>query len=284
MISKESLENILGERITGFSSMGGGCIADTQKIDTDGGLSYIVKQGGASDMFIKEAAGLKELAKPAVIRVPKVVAFDNDYLVIEYIDSKGRMPNFFEKFGEQFALLHKYKGERFGFDDDNYLGHTPQPNIPRGEEAFSWLQFYKNKRLIYQYELANQNGYVDKKFSSLFNNLIDQLPQILSGSEEEPSLLHGDLWGGNYMTGERGEPVIIDPAVYYGHREADLAMTKLFGGFTAEFYNSYNKTYPLKDGYEYREGIYLLYHVLNHLNLFGRGYYSQAISLMQRYS
>jgi fructosamine-3-kinase len=147
----------------------------------------------------------------------------------------------------------------------------------------NWLTFYFDKRLLTQFKLAEKNGYVDDQFSSLFKNLENKLPNILAGSEEPPSLIHGDLWQGNFLISPSGEPVLIDPAVYYGHREAELAMTKLFGGFPESFYNAYKLAYPLKPGYEYREGIYSLYHVLNHLNLFGSGYKSQAISLMKLY-
>ncbi len=132
-------------------------------------------------------------------------------------------------------------------------------------------------------QLAENNSYSDSRLRKAFSHIENNIENILTGSEEPPALLHGDLWSGNYMCSKNSEPVIIDPAVYYGHREADLAMTKLFGGFSHEFYDAYNKSYPLKDGYEYRENIYILYHVLNHLNLFGQGYYRQAIELMEYY-
>src|SRR3990170_4265627 len=128
-----------------------------------------------------------------------------------------------------------------------------------------------------------KNGNVNSNFRKCFNQLENKIENILSGKIEKPSLLHGDLWAGNYLVDENGRVCLIDPAVYYGNREADLAMTKLFGGFTKEFYDSYNELYPLEDGYEYRENIYKLYHVLNHLNLFGSGYYQQALSLIKFY-
>ena len=136
---------------------------------------------------------------------------------------------------------------------------------------------------MYQYKLAEKNGYATQELRAGISKLENKIEKILAGSEESPSLLHGDLWSGNYMIDENGDACLIDPAVYYGHREADLGMTKLFGGFNSEFYKSYNENYPLPDGYDYRENIYKLYHVMNHLNLFGGGYYSQAISLINYY-
>ena len=132
-------------------------------------------------------------------------------------------------------------------------------------------------------KLAEANGYGSAELSSTFSKLEDNFDIILNGSEEAPTLLHGDLWGGNYMVDSEGMPVLIDPAVYYGHREADLAMTQIFGGFSPEFYRAYHQEYPLKAGWEYRQNIYKLYHILNHLNLFGSGYYGQAIQLMKYY-
>jgi fructosamine-3-kinase len=157
-------------------------------------------------------------------------------------------------------------------------------NLAEEEEKNDWATFYFNKRLLYQYDLADKNGFVDSTFKSLFLNLKSCLPEVLDGSEEVPSLLHGDLWGGNFMVDSKGAPVLIDPAVYYGHREAEMAMTNLFGGFDPDFYEAYNTEWPLKPGYQQREAVYTLYHVLNHLNLFGSAYRSQTLALLKQYA
>jgi fructosamine-3-kinase len=233
-------------------------------------------------MFEKEANGLRELASANVIRVPEVIHTSEDCLILEYIESGSKRKDFFEYFGHRLALLHQQSAEEFGFFEDNFIGSTPQKNLPSEEEKNNWPLFYWNKRILYQFRLAEKNGYADKTLTSLISNLESVLEEILSAGAEPPALLHGDLWGGNYMVDESGSPVLIDPAVYYGHREADLAMTKLFGGFSEEFYRAYQQTYPLKAGASEREPAYLLYHVLNHLNLFGPGYYGQAIQLLRK--
>lgn len=278
-MEKLYLENILGQEIVTISPLSGGCIANTQKITTASGSCFVCKLV-YGDAGIKEANGLRELQKSEVIRVPHVVFAGLGVVVMEFIHSGTRCSNFFEVFGNQLARLHQFSGDAFGFFEDNYIGSTLQINKPVNTD---WLSFYFENRLLFQFKLAEKNGYVDNTFRMLFNNLEQRLPNILAGSKELPVLLHGDLWGGNYMVDENGLPVLIDPAVYYGHREADLAMTKLFGGFPASFYSAYNAACPLKPGYEYRESVYTLYHVLNHLNLFGSGYKAQAVQLMKQY-
>lgn len=235
-------------------------------------------------MFIKEAHGLSELKRPDAIRIPDVILFDKSFILTEFISQGSKSKDFWENFGSKFAGLHKFKNAGFGFYEDNYIGSNIQPNIPEGDEKGTWTQFYFNKRLLFQFRLAEKNGYSTSELRKGFFLLENRIEKIMEGSEEEPSLLHGDLWSGNFMVDEKGEACLIDPAVYYGHREADLAMTKLFGEFSSEFYNAYNESYPLPAGYNFREGIYKLYHVLNHLNLFGKGYYSQAVSLIQKYT
>jgi protein-ribulosamine 3-kinase len=281
-MDKDKLAKILGEEPVGMSSVAGGCIADSQVISTRSGKKYFLKQGFSNGMFEKEAHGLQELAHPKVIRVPEVISIGNDYLLLEHIENGGRKKDFFENFGYQFALLHKYSSDKFGFFEDNFIGSTPQKNLVSEEEASHWPTFYWNKRLLFQFRLAEENGYANQELSTLFSKLENELETILKGSEEPPALLHGDLWGGNYMADDSGNPVLIDPAVYYGHREADMAMTKLFGGFSGAFYRAYQETLPLKPGAEKREPVYLLYHVLNHLNLFGAGYFGQAIQLLKQ--
>ena len=289
MISEEKIksriETKLGEKIKSMSSLSGGCISNAYRITTSEGSNYLLKYhpGISDDMFEKEANGLKELAKPNTIRIPEVLSVDKDYILLEFISSGSKNKNFSEDFGRRFAEMHKYTSNEYGFYENNYIGSNPQSNIPDEKEKQKWVSFYFNKRILYQLELAEKLGNSTPDLRKGISKLEEKIEEIIGDSEESPSLLHGDLWSGNFMVDENGEVVLIDPAVYYGHREADLGMTKLFGGFSSEFYKSYNKAYPLEDGYDYRENIYKLYHVLNHLNLFGGGYYSQAISLIKFY-
>ncbi len=266
------------------SGIGGGCIAQTEKIVLASGRELFVKSGMSSTNALKkEANGLHELAKTGALRVPQVLKVETDFLVLEFIKTGRLRPNFFENFGRQFAALHRHSSHDFGFYEDNFIGATPQRNLATGDETSNWPLFYFNKRLAFQITLAEKNGVLSAKLRRGFGMLESRIEAILAGSEETPGLLHGDLWSGNFMIAENGEPVLIDPAVYYGHREADLAMTKLFGGFKPRFYDAYNEAWPLPPGWRERCDIYKLYHVLNHLNLFGTGYLAQAEKLMWGY-
>ncbi|MBE0571583.1 MAG: fructosamine kinase family protein [Ignavibacteriaceae bacterium] len=282
---KARIEEKLGSKIKGFTSLSGGCISDAFKVTMDNGSNFFLKYNSSSsnDMFIKEANGLKELSKANAIRIPEVLSFNDDYILLDYIPTGSKKKSFFEDFGRRFAEMHKYAADEFGFYEDNYIGSNPQKNIPDAKEKNDWVRFYFNKRILFQLQLAEKLGNSTDALRKGISKLEDKIEEIIGDSKEKPSLLHGDLWGGNYMVDENGNAVLIDPAVYYGHREADLGMTKLFGGFSLEFYRAYVETFPLEDGYDYRENIYKLYHVLNHLNLFGGGYYSQALSLIKFY-
>jgi len=281
---KTEIEEETGIRIKSVSSLSGGCISNAYKITNEADKNYFLKLNSSpKDLFIKEANGLTELRKANAIRVPEVILCKEDFLLTEFITQGNRSRNFFEDFGRCFAELHKYRGDKFGFYEDNYICSNSQINIPASNEEYNWTEFYFNKRILYQYKLAEQNGYATSELKNGISRLEKNIEDIIGVSKEPPSLLHGDLWGGNYIVDENGDACLIDPAVYYGHREADLAMTKLFGGFSSKFYHSYDEAFSLADGYEYRENIYKLYHILNHLNLFGRAYYSQAISLIEFY-
>ncbi len=280
-MNSEAISKLIGEKIIKLSPIGGGCIANAHKAITPEGIHYFVKQYGRNSSILNnEANGLKELAKANAVLVPEVIALNEDYLVLEFIEEGRKPANFFEKFGAQFAQLHKYNSDAFGFYENNFIGATPQINLPL---STNWHEFYWNNRLLFQYQLAEKNGYANPQLKNSFLELEKVYPKIIEDDGEPPSLLHGDLWSGNYMCNSNGDPVLIDPAVYYGNREADLAMTKLFGGFPLSFYQAYNEEFPLKEGWEYREPIYKLYHVLNHLNLFGYGYLSQAIEIIKFY-
>jgi len=281
---RNTIEEKAGIRIKTYSALSGGCISNAYKIVDESGKNYFLKVNShPKDLFIKEANGLSELKKANAIRVPEVIVCNEEFLLTEFIDQRNRSKIFFEDFGRRFGELHKYKEDKFGFYEDNYIGSNPQINIASSNEDNNWAEFYFNKRILYQYKLAENNGYATTELKNGIFQLEKKIEGIIGDSVEPPSLLHGDLWGGNYIIDENGFVCLIDPAVYYGHREADLAMTKLFGGFSNEFYYSYNECFPLKDDYEYRENIYKLYHVLNHLNLFGNSYYSHTISLVNFY-
>ena len=278
------INELTGDELVDVRSIAGGCIADSKIVTTQSGKQFFVKNlFGADDMFRKEANGLRELSKAASIRVPEVIHADNAFLVLECIEQGGKPHNFFTVFGQSFAQMHQYTSNSFGFFEDNYIGASPQYNICSGDAAQHWPAFYYEKRLLPQLKMAEANGVATQELRQGIHRLEARIETILSGSTEPPALLHGDLWGGNYLCDALGKPVLIDPAVYYGHREADLAMTKMFGGFAPDFYSAYQYTYPLADGWEYRRNMYILYHCLNHLNLFGGSYYGQCISIMRSY-
>ncbi|HTX17791.1 MAG TPA: fructosamine kinase family protein [Bacteroidota bacterium] len=274
------IELVLGRRVLSTEPVGGGSISTTLKVRLqDGGTIFAKVTPQTADMFFREARGLSELARGGAIRTPAVMFCDSEILLLEYIPptraaNRGR---FFEEFGRQFARLHRFCGASFGFEEDNYIGSTPQRNLPR---TSSWREFFRVHRLEEQFKLAERNGYADERLSKLFARLENKLPELIPEDRAKPSLLHGDLWQGNYLCAEGSIPVLIDPAVYYGDREADLAMTLLFGGFDESFYEAYNEEWPLGAGWERRMELYKLYHLFNHLNLFGTGYYRQVVDAM----
>jgi protein-ribulosamine 3-kinase len=222
-----------------------------------------------------EAAGLEALAQARAIRVPKVVALGatphRAYLALEWIDFDPGARRAGARLGEQLAQLHRCTAPSFGWHRDNTIGATPQHN----GGCANWIEFFRERRLAYQLELAQQNGYRGT-LARRGSQLLAQLGGLFQGYQPLASLLHGDLWGGNWGVDSHGQPVIFDPAVYYGDREADLAMTRLFGGFDAAFYHAYDNAWPLDAGAAARVSLYNLYHVLNHLNLFGGSYLHQA--------
>ncbi|MHB1050424.1 MAG: fructosamine kinase family protein [Bacteroidota bacterium] len=275
------IHSALNTPVRHISPLGGGSISAAYKVSLADGRTVFAKiQPQFPDMFQKEANGLRELAIGKTIRIPEVWFADASLLILEYLPVAGMQNRnlFFEQFGRSFARLHRHTSPLFGFGEDNYIGSTPQKNLPRTD---SWREFYWSHRLLYQFRLAEQNGYADETLRSLFLKLERHLADIIPDDREPPALLHGDLWGGNYLCLEHDEPAIIDPAVYYGHREADLGMTLLFGGFSDYFYGAYNEEYPLHNGWEQRMEIYKLYHLMNHLNLFGEGYYGQVMNVMR---
>ncbi len=261
--------------------LGGGCINTAVRL-SDGDRSYFVKLNRAAllPMFEAEAEGLRAMAGSRTIRVPLPLCHglteDHSYLVMEYIEMghSGREGRALA--GRQLAAMHRTRWDRFGWMLDNTIGSTPQHNRPNAD----WIAFWREERLGFQLQLAARNGY-GGNLQRGGERLLDGF-HVLIDHDPEPSLLHGDLWGGNLAYDHEGQPVIFDPAVYYGDREADLAMTELFGGFGNDFYAAYRESWPLSQGYTTRRTLYNLYHILNHLNLFGGGYLGQASSMIER--
>jgi fructosamine-3-kinase len=261
--------------------VGGGCINSAVRL-SDGEQSYFVKFNDASllEMFEAESAGLDAICQTATIRAPKPICsgvVDNQaYLVMEALEMGPGGSEGSRKAGRQLADMHRRIGTEYGWYRNNTIGSTPQPNEPRER----WIDFWREQRLGFQLELAGRNGY-GGRLLKLGDRLMEKFPQLMD-HDPEPSLLHGDLWSGNIAFDRSGEPVIFDPAVYYGDREADLAMTELFGGFGGDFYAAYREAWPLDPGYEVRKSLYNLYHIINHTNLFGGGYHTQAIRMTER--
>lgn len=255
-------------------AVGGGCIHRALEIE-DGSRRYFVKLNGeaAAPMFEAEADGLAAIAAAGAIRVPEVVcsgiAGGESFLVLEHLEMGGRADP--AAMGRALARLHRAAGPAYGWPRDNYIGATPQLNGTDGD----WPRFYAGRRLRPQLEWARANG-CSRRLHDEGMRLAEQVPAFFAGYRPAPSLLHGDLWGGNAAYLADRTPVIFDPAVYWGDREADLAMTELFGGFGAGFYAAYDEAWPRDAGHETRRTLYNLYHVLNHFNLFGGGYGSQA--------
>ncbi len=261
--------------------VGGGSINEAYRLEGTDDSRYFLKLNDVQHlpMFIAEAEGLNTIAATNIIRVPRPIAHGiadkQSYLVLEHLELSSRGNA--KLLGEQLAALHRCTSSRFGFTQDNFIGTTPQPN----ECKDSWIDFWREQRLGFQLRLAAQNGY-SGQLQALGEKLLDALPAFFVGYTPQPSLLHGDLWSGNYAFLSDGTPTIFDPAPYYGDRECDLAMTELFGGYSANFYAAYRAAYPLDAGYATRRDLYNLYHILNHANLFGGGYARQADQIMQR--
>lgn len=262
------------------TATGGSSFSSIWRVQS-GHRKWFLKTGPLSsfDMLDAEAAGLRELHGANAVRVPQVFASGvtdaQSYLLLEWLDLGRRDHSSDAKLGELLAAQHRHTTNQFGWYRDNTIGATPQVNT--GSD--NWIDFYREHRLGFQFRLAGQNGY-GKEIAQEGATLQERLEHFFVDYSPEPSLLHGDLWAGNYAT-LGSEPVIFDPAVYYGDRETDLAMTRLFGGFGEAFYEAYQRSWPLQPGHEQRLKLYQLYHVLNHLNLFGSGYLGQALALMQ---
>ncbi len=258
-------------------AVGGGCI-NAAAVVASGEARYFVKSNRAEQLWLfeAEARGLEALAETATVTVPAPVCFGisagDAFLVLEYLPLTRPTSACAAALGAQLAALHALPQPCFGFESDNAIGATPQPN-PRCQD---WITFFRRHRLKHQLDLARQAGFGGAGLAAKGARLCDRLGELFAGYDPGRSLLHGDLWSGNFASLANQQPVVFDPAVYWGDREADLAMTELFGGFPRAFYDAYAEAFPLDAGYPVRRTLYNLYHVLNHLNLFGGAYAAQA--------
>lgn len=280
----QHIQQTTGQTFSNYtqSSISGGGINDAYQLKT-ADQSYFIKLNTPQRefMFEAETQGLADLAATHCIRVPEVICYgktvEYSYLVLEYIACLPFDHKSGQLLGEQLAQLHQLEQPYFGWHTDNTIGSTPQYN-PREHD---WLRFWQQHRLQQQLTFAKQNGYA-QTLQDKGDKLTEQLGVFFKGYSPRPALLHGDLWGGNAAADPQGNPIIYDPACYYGDREADIAMTELFGGFSQDFYAAYQASYPLDAAYQTRKTLYNLYHILNHVNLFGGSYLSQASNMIDQ--
>lgn len=279
------LEAHLGQ-ITETVPVSGGDISQAARVRLAGGAQILVKwrSGSLPGLFSAERRGLELLRAAGALRTPEVLAQAEAtatypaFIALEWLNSGSKSNRSAEALGHGLAAQHRVLASFFGLDHANFIGANPQPNEP----GDNWVSFFREQRLGFQMELAGRNGFLPVQRARRLEVLLARLGGWLP-AHPSVSLLHGDLWGGNWLATASGEAVLIDPAVYYGHREADLAFTELFGGFPAAFYAAYQASWPLDRGYEERKDLYNLYHLLNHLNLFGEGYGGSVDSILQRF-
>lgn len=293
---EEAITALFGEkkRIVSRMPISGGDINEAYRLSLSDGATVFMKCNATKNLsfFEAEAKGLATLRETNVIGVPKAMAIGTDkaqgmsFILMECVESAIQIKRYWEVFGKQLAKLHKAECARFvssdanlkfGFETDNYIGASPQKNTPTD----SWITFFRECRLLPQIEMAQ--GYLNSKMHQQCIKLLDNLDSYLV-EPDFPSLLHGDLWSGNIVCGPTGKAWIIDPAVYVGHFEAELAMTELFGGFSADFYGAYAEINHIDKNYKDRKDLYNLYHMLNHLNLFGGSYLNAVQKILNRYA
>lgn len=282
---QQQIRQSLGQGIASSQSVSGGSINRAAKVTLDDRRSCFLKWNTTADpnMFTVEEKGL-ELLKSADtdLRVPEVfITGKTDsgtgFLLQEFISEGRSNPNSAEEFGQALAALHQHHEEQYGLDYDNYIGRLPQSNNWHDD----WIDFFVEERMKPQLKMATDAGKLGSNTVAHFESMYKQLPDIFP--DEPPSLLHGDLWGGNYFFDESGVATIYDPAVYYGHREIELAFTHLFGGFPGNFYSAYEEAYPMKEGFSQRKDVYNLYPLLVHTNLFGGSYARQVEGIVRQF-
>jgi protein-ribulosamine 3-kinase len=280
---KNSCEKTLGCPIKRVSAVSGGDINQARLLHTLQGVFFLKYNTSdhAPDMLEVERKGLELIAASNCIRVPAIIGFDatkgGAYLLLEYIPSGKADTAFWISFGSALAQMHRSRQDHFGLNHDNYIGRLPQRNAPQK----SAVDFLIEDRLEPQCRMAIDRQLLSSADLKEVKGLFQKLPRLIP--EELPSLIHGDLWSGNFMVDENNRAVLIDPAVSYGLREMDLAMSRLFGGFDALFYRAYQEAYPLHDDWEQRMDIYQLYYLLVHLNMFGRSYLGSVQQILRKY-
>jgi fructosamine-3-kinase len=260
--------------------LGGGCIHQSYRLTTRNGPSLFLKTNQAvpPDMFAREAYGLTTLTVDGGPRIPHAHLWSETFLLLEDLTPGREQAGFWERLGRELAALHSHTSPRFGFDHDNYVGLTPQPNPWTTEGA----EFFGRHRLLFQAQRAHDAGLLSPDDRRRVETVAQRLATLVP--KEPACLIHGDLWSGNVLRGPQGEPCLIDPACHYGWVEAELGMTALFGGFPEAFYRAYTELRPLVDGWRERFSVYNLYHLLNHVNLFGAGYLTSVRSILRRYA
>ena len=289
----EALVSLFGSgvKLVQTRRISGGDINEAYGLTLADGKQIFMKTNRKENLpfFRTEVSGLAAIARTGAIGTPQVLCTGTEedgagkaFLMLEFITAGRRIPDYWRVFADELAAMHQasvagFVAEgQYGFTSDNYIGAGGQVNTSCG----SWIDFFREYRLVPQFRKASR--YFGASESRKIARLLDRMGDVLV-EPEHPSLLHGDLWSGNVMTGTDGRAWLIDPAVYVGHAEADLAMTELFGGFPEAFYAAYTEAFPLQPGYEERRDLYNLYHLLNHLNLFGRGYLSPVKNVIDRY-
>lgn len=265
--------------ITAVRPVGGGCINHGACLETASGGSFFLKTNShtPTDMFAREAKGLEALRVDGGPRIPQPYLHGACFLLMEDLRPARPGKDYWPTFGRQLARLHLQHHDRFGFHHDNYIGSTPQPN-PWTQDGYV---FFAEQRLIFQAELAQQRGLLPASEARQVEHLARRLPDLVPS--QPASLIHGDLWSGNAVPDEYGAPSLIDPAAHYGWAEAELAMTTLFGAFPEDFYRAYTEVTPLAPDFRRRFPLYNLYHLLNHLNLFGTGYSGQVLAILRQF-
>lgn len=257
--------------------VGGGSINQAARVEVAGAQYFVKwKTDALPGFFEVEARGLSLLRKAGIIRVPEVIGYSEAtaghpaYLILEWIEESRRVEplSFAVNFGRAVAQLHRASSDSFGLDHDNYIGELPQINKPSSR----WPIFYRDRRLAPQIEMARGRGRLNTERERLLIKVMERIDTLLAGCATVPSLLHGDLWSGNFLVTAGNQPVLVDPAVYYGDREVEIAFTELFGGFPPGFLAAYQESFPLERGYERRRKVYHLYPLLVHLNIFGESY------------
>ncbi|TWU34356.1 fructosamine kinase family protein [Novipirellula artificiosorum] len=274
-------------RVLRIREVGGGCISASMRVDLDpdsfSASTVFVKTNCPEfcDNFLCECDGLDSLSSAEAITVPRPLAsgeaVGGSWLVTPWVETGSRPQSFYPEFGQQLARLHQTTaGDPIGWPRDNYLGAAKQKN---GTAATTWPDFLSENRIGFQLRWAVDQRLADHRLKTDCQAIVDKMGDLLKGRREETSLLHGDLWSGNYLCDSAGQPVLIDPAVYRGCHEAEFGMIRLFGSCPESFYEAYQQTWPMRDGWQRRTSVYVLYHLLNHLNLFGSGYAGQCRSV-----